>query len=110
MKIICIHFSGAISWGVAANYPQIIEKLVIINAPHSGAFRKKLESSYKQFFKSWYMFAFQIRYVPELYFRTQDLEVFRDMFKNKLSEEELEAYKYNWGRKGKYVEILVSKN
>lgn len=49
-------WGGAISWVVASTCPDLVEKLVILNAPHPSAMALKLKSSLQQFFKSWYIF------------------------------------------------------
>ena len=48
-------WGGVICWNVAAlsSSSSVVEKLVIMNAPHPGAFQDKLRSSWKQFLKSW---------------------------------------------------------
>lgn len=46
-------WGGAIAFSVAAYYPKLVEKLIILNAPHPSAFQKKVKSSITQFLKSW---------------------------------------------------------
>jgi pimeloyl-ACP methyl ester carboxylesterase len=93
-------FGGAIAWVVAATCPSIVEKLVILNIPHPEAMKKKLQTSLRQFLKSWYIFFFQLPFFPELCYRTNDLLIFNRFFGDSITEEELEAYKYNWSKKG----------
>lgn len=94
-------WGGAIAWVVAATCPSIVEKLVILNAPHPGAMAKKLKSSVKQFLKSWYIFFFQLPFIPEICYRTNDLLVFNKLFGDSvLTEDEMEGYKYTWAKKG----------
>jgi len=59
-------WGGIISWALAGNYPDLIESLIILNAPHSGVrytYSEWWES--RQLFKSWYKFYFQLPYLPE---------------------------------------------
>ena len=45
-------------------------------------FRKVLESSFKQFIMSWYMFFFQLPFLPEIFLKHDDFTIV-DMFFNK---------------------------
>lgn len=65
---------------------------------------KKIQSSFKQFLKSWYIFALQLQYLPELCYRTNDLSVFDQLLDaNNLTKEELEGYKYMYAREGAWT-------
>lgn len=58
-------WGGALAWGTASSplHNHIIERLIILNAPHPGAFFKKL--TLQQARKSWYMLLFQLPKIPE---------------------------------------------
>lgn len=49
-------WGGAIAWAFGHKYPELLKKLVIINAPHPKVFRKKIEGSAKQRRSSGYIF------------------------------------------------------
>jgi epoxide hydrolase 4 len=57
-------WGGALAWAFALAYPEMTEKLVVLNAPHPWAFLRELRTA-KQLRKSWYIFAFQIPWLPE---------------------------------------------
>jgi len=48
-------WGGIVAWHAAMYFPTIVEKLIILNAPHPEAFSEKLNGSFKQFLKSWYL-------------------------------------------------------
>jgi epoxide hydrolase 4 len=52
-------WGGALAWGFAMAHPEYLEKLIIINAPHPGIFRKLLESDAGQQAASQYMLMFR---------------------------------------------------
>lgn len=58
-------WGAAVAWWLAANYPELVEKLVILNVPHPLEMQRLLWSSPRQLLKSWYMFMFQIPGLPE---------------------------------------------
>ena len=58
-------WGGAIAWEVAHREPALVRQLAILNAPHPEAYRRALRTSPEQLLKSWYVFAFQVPWVPE---------------------------------------------
>lgn len=63
--VIAHDWGGAVAWRLAMDYPQAVERLVVMNAPHPVAFAKALAADWSQRLKSWYMFLFQIPWLPE---------------------------------------------
>jgi epoxide hydrolase 4 len=57
-------WGGVLAWSFALRYPQMTERLVVLNAPHPQAFMRELRTL-QQLRKSWYMFFFQIPWLPE---------------------------------------------
>ncbi|GCE26706.1 epoxide hydrolase [Dictyobacter alpinus] len=57
-------WGGVLAWNFAMDYPQMTERLVVLNAPHPGAYLRELRNP-QQLRKSWYVFAFQIPWLPE---------------------------------------------
>jgi len=57
-------WGGALAWAFAMRYPQITERLIVLNAPHPWAFQRELKTV-KQLKKSWYIFFFQLPWLPE---------------------------------------------
>jgi len=52
-------WGGAIAWATAIACPQVVEKLVIINAPHPGVFERELRENPAQQAASQYMLVFR---------------------------------------------------
>jgi len=52
-------WGGALAWSFAIAHPEMLDKLVIINAPHPGVFAKLLASDPKQQQASQYMLMFR---------------------------------------------------
>ena len=57
-------WGGALAWLFAIRYPAMTERLIVLNAPHPGAMQRDLRTL-KQLRKSWYMFFFQLPWLPE---------------------------------------------
>ncbi len=57
-------WGGALAWVFALRYPQMTERLVVLNAPHPQALMRELRTP-QQLRKSWYIFFFQIPRLPE---------------------------------------------
>jgi pimeloyl-ACP methyl ester carboxylesterase len=51
-------WGGVIAWGFAMKYPEMLDKLVIVNAPHPIIFEREMRENPIQRMGSTYMFAF----------------------------------------------------
>ncbi len=91
-------WGGGVAWAFAAHYPQATERLVVMNCPHPGPFQKHLRSNRRQLRRSWYMFFFQIPWLPEWGIRLNARrfveQAFRGMAirKDAFPDEELRCY------------------
>jgi pimeloyl-ACP methyl ester carboxylesterase len=64
-------WGGVIAWKLAMLRPDLVERLVILNAPHPAAFARALGSP-AQWLRSHYMVFFQIPWLPEWLLSTGD--------------------------------------
>jgi pimeloyl-ACP methyl ester carboxylesterase len=58
-------WGGAIAWTLVLEHPEVVERLVVINAPHPRAISRALRRDIRQILRSWYVFAFQLPWLPE---------------------------------------------
>lgn len=57
-------WGGVLAWAFAIKYPQMTQRLIGLNAPPPWTFMRELRT-FKQLRKSWYIFLFQIPWLPE---------------------------------------------
>ncbi|BET02883.1 epoxide hydrolase [Nesidiocoris tenuis] len=105
--VVAHDWGGIVAWQFARLYPEMVEKMVVINAPQPTAFRKLMWSTFSQFLKSWYIFFFQLPFLPEVQMLVDDMSFFKGCFRSKkkgsvMNEDELEAYKFTYGKPGAF--------
>jgi epoxide hydrolase 4 len=64
-------WGGVVAWYFAMHYPDRLDKLIALNAPHPAAFRREIRRP-DQLARSWYMFFFQLPHLPEWAIRAGD--------------------------------------
>lgn len=66
---------GLIAWHLAQKFPQYVQRLAVLNAPHPYRLFRELSSNLEQLWRSWFMFACQVPALPE-YLIQQNLRKF----------------------------------
>lgn len=105
-------WGGAIAWYFAYSYPQLVEKLIVLNIPHPAKFAEGLRSNPLQILKSSYTFFFQLPVVPELLFQFNDYQAIEMAFqsmavnKNAFSPADITAYKNAAAKRGALTAML----
>jgi pimeloyl-ACP methyl ester carboxylesterase len=72
-------WGGNVAWHFAMEYPQMLERLAILNMPHPLEMERGLRRP-QQIKKSYYIFLYQLPRVPELLVRGGDFAVVRRMW------------------------------
>lgn len=67
-------WGAGVAWWSANRYPERIERMVILNVPHHAVMERTIKSSLTQLRKSWYMFFFQLPWLPERLIRSNNWE------------------------------------
>jgi pimeloyl-ACP methyl ester carboxylesterase len=96
-------WGGAVAWWAAAHYPQSVDRMVVINAPHGAVMGKHLLHNPAQLLRSWYIFFFQIPWLPEAVARLGDWKIGVKALRqssrpNTFSDADLELYKQAWSQ------------
>ena len=96
-------WGAAVAWSVALLHPQRIAKLAILNVPHPSVMRRYLASNRRQLRRSWYMFFFQLPFLPEAAFtafnyRLGVRSLVRSSRPNTFSSEDLALYRSAWSQ------------
>lgn len=81
-------WGGVIAWATAARFPELVEKLSILNAPHPTALARALRTSRAQRRRSWYIAAFQLRGLAEARIRRDDFAVLEKIFRGQMEHPE----------------------
>jgi epoxide hydrolase 4 len=58
-------WGGAIAWNLAQKFPDLLDRLAVLNAPHPQRLVQELGSNLDQLRRSWYLLALQIPALPE---------------------------------------------
>lgn len=66
-------WGGAIAWNFAYAHPEMVDRLIVLNLPHPAKFAQGL-STPQQLLRSWYIFLFQLPWLPEFILKFDDYQ------------------------------------
>ncbi|MBW4666925.1 MAG: alpha/beta hydrolase [Cyanomargarita calcarea GSE-NOS-MK-12-04C] len=104
-------WGGAIAWNVAYTYPEMIERLIVLNIPHPAKFAEGLRTP-QQLLRSAYFFFFQLPILPELFIQSDDYQAIETIFKglavdkSAFSSSDINAYKDAAAKRGALTAML----
>ncbi len=94
-------WGGVIAWSLAMREPTVVDRLVVINAPHPATMARRIWRRW-QLWKSWYVFVFQLPRLPEALFRLGRYAVLR----RALRREPVRADAFDAAAIRRYVEAI----
>jgi pimeloyl-ACP methyl ester carboxylesterase len=93
-------WGAAIAWAIAQKHPEYLWKLGALQVPPVPVWRKN--QTLRQLLASWYMFFFQIPFLPEYLLKANDFALLENALrnstleKNVFSDADIAAYKKGW--------------
>jgi epoxide hydrolase 4 len=99
-------WGGAVAWITTMMNPSVVEKLIVMNAPHPAIVQRNAFRNYAQMQKSWYMFFFLLEKAPEKVLSRNNFEILKHIFeisikrKDRFSSLDIEEYVSSWSKEG----------
>jgi pimeloyl-ACP methyl ester carboxylesterase len=84
-------WGGPITYRLAMDHPELVSRLVVMNGPHPLQFSRLLRRNKAQRKRSWYIFFFQLPFLPERALARKD--TFERTFRGAVPEEALADYR-----------------
>ncbi|HEY8209622.1 MAG TPA: alpha/beta hydrolase [Myxococcaceae bacterium] len=104
-------WGGGVAWIFAMLHGERLRRLVILNAPHPTQFQKLLRRDLGQLRRSWYMFFFQIPFLPEALIRAGNFAALRNAFRGllergRMNEDDFARYRQALSEPGALTAML----
>lgn len=97
-------WGAAVAWWLALRRPERVASLAVLNVPHPVVMRRHLLRNPRQRRRSWYIFFFQLPWLPEWYLRRRNwrnaVRALRSARRGSFEEADLERYREAWSRPG----------
>jgi pimeloyl-ACP methyl ester carboxylesterase len=110
-RIVGHDWGGAVTWFLAANRAAVVERCVILDAPHPAVFGTYAMRHPSQLGRSWYMAFFQLPWLPETLLRMRRFEWLAQALTTTsrpgaFSSRDLAAYREAWARPDALTSML----
>lgn len=95
-------WGGSVAWSLAMNHPEVVDRLVILNAAHPRKLNEGLKSP-RQLLRSWYFFYFQFPGLPERRAARNGWEFFKGFQRDArppYTQQENDRYVEAWSQPG----------
>jgi epoxide hydrolase 4 len=104
-------WGGVLAWHLPHYHPDLVDRLIVLNAPHPAAYRRELRHG-RQALKSWYVLFFQVPGLPEQLFSFGDYALVGRVLRRQpvhpgaFTAEDVRRYKHALSRPGALTAAL----
>jgi pimeloyl-ACP methyl ester carboxylesterase len=104
-------WGAAVAWVLANKYPERLHRLSIMNVPHPAVMRRFLMRDLEQIRRSWYVFFFQLPWLPEAGMRADNWRGAERALRGSgkvhtFTNEDIEKYKEAWSQPGAMTAMI----
>ncbi len=104
-------WGAGVAWWVATKYPDRLSKMVVMNVPHGAVMQKFIRSNLAQLLKSWYIFFFQVPWLPEKLAGLGNWSFLAKLLKKTsrrgaFTDDDLDKYRQAWSQPKAYRSML----
>jgi len=104
-------WGGVVAWWTAIKHPERLERLAILNCPHPRVMRQNVLDNAAQRRKSWYIFFFQLPWLPEWRARRHNWRLSARALQGTsrpqtFSDADLQLYRQAWSQPGAYTSMI----
>ena len=105
-------WGAGLAWSFAMTHPQRLARLAVLNGPHPAALLRGLRSP-EQLAKSWYMFVFQLPWLPEWMLRRDDFGLLARTIRDEptragaVTDDDVARYREAWSRPGALTAMIA---
>jgi pimeloyl-ACP methyl ester carboxylesterase len=104
-------WGAVVAWTLAILHPERLHKLGIMNVPHPAVMRRFLTRDLEQIRRSWYVFFFQLPWMPERFMSADDwrgaVSALRGSGRiHTFTREDIAKYKEAWSQPGAMTSML----
>lgn len=104
-------WGAVVAWTLAIRYPQRLHKLSIMNVPHPAVMKRFLTRDLEQLRRSWYVFFFQLPWLPEAGLRAENWRGAERALRGSgklhtFTKEDVVKYKEAWSQPGAMTSMI----
>jgi pimeloyl-ACP methyl ester carboxylesterase len=105
-------WGGVVAWATAAQYPDRVERLAVLDAPYPPVVYRTMLTHPRQILKSWYIYFFQLPKLPEAIlgrnnWKTLTTNLSRTTPEGTFSREDFDDYRKVWDQNNAMTSMLI---
>ncbi|MBV9489179.1 MAG: alpha/beta hydrolase [Verrucomicrobia bacterium] len=111
LRLVGHDWGGVVAWWTATHFPDRVDRLAILNAPHPAVARRYLRRSPTQALRSAYVGFFQLPFLPEIVLRARGFWALAAMMRvssrpDTFTERDLAIYRQAWAQPSALTAML----